>query len=315
MTQRLPIGSLRGRLNYEVKPINELTSGEIQFQTDLDDKTTLGLGINTQFSQEQITKFRASIDHIFEKFRLGVNGDIDTNKDATVGINLTYNFVPKTQKGNYFMTSSATSFNSGQLEIIPYIDTNENGVFDENEKTIEGVTFKNTLRGTKATADESGAALLDGLSVDSINKISIDTKSLPEIYMLPGVDSMDVYGKAGIGGPIYYPITMLGEISGTLNTLLSSSEKKSLSDVEMMLVNADGKVVAQTYSEYDGFFSFQSVPMGQYHIYLPPSPDLAAVYDGPKESETFTLDSGQTEISELGITLAGQSMNVEKAAE
>ncbi len=304
MTKKLSFGNIRGRLNYQIKPANELTSGEVQFQTDLSDRTTLGLGLTSEFTGERTKTFRTTIDHRFDKFRLGALAEYATSNDIRIGMNVTYILVQTTRLGNYKMTSSTTSLNSGQLQLVPFVDANGNGTYDDGEKTIPDVTFKNMNRGTKATSDKDGQAVLDGIGVNSINKVTVDTKTLPDIYMMPAIDGLSVFGKTGTGGPLYYPVSVLGEISGMLQYKDAGTGKTdTLPGIEMMLLDDNEKVVAQTYSEYDGFFTFQSVPMGHYTLYLPSSESLSGKYKGDSPGLEITLDPDNTEQSNLDLLI------------
>ena len=316
---RSSLGLFRGRLNYRLDGSETLDSGEIQFQTNLSPKTFLNLSVNSSFTGTKQQTYSASIDHQFDKFQLGVNGAFTNQSDVRLGMALTYNLIPRSPAGDYYLTGSSRALSSGQLGVMPFLDGNENGTMDEGENPIPGVTLRNLIRGTRSVSDEKGLALIDSLSPGSVNKIQIDAKTLPDIYMTPGKEQIKVFGKTGVHGPLHYPVTLLGEISGTLAAMVADpldptaeAQRTDLTATEILLLNDKDEVVAQAFSEYDGYFTFQSLRMGEYKIYLPPTAKISAISSGERTSKPLRLAPEQTEVSGIDVLLTSDQLLIDE---
>lgn len=309
------LGLWRGRLNYAIDDRDALQSGELGLQTDIGKDLFLNLGFNAQFTGVREKTLTASLDRQFQKFKLGVQTSASTENNYAIGATLTYNLVPTSQSGNYTMSGSTQALYNGTLELIPFVDENGDGAYTPGERTVPDVTFKNRLRGGKAVSDKNGVAALENISPSDINTVTLDVKTLPDIYMAPGREQLRIFGKSGFNGPIYYPISLLGEISGTLLTThpVETAEEQSgvagaLGAIKLVLLDKNDKVVAETYSEYDGYFSFQSLPLGEYRLYIPASPLLDDWYTGARNGPPIALTAKNTEVSTLEVTLSPEAM-------
>lgn len=337
MRYRSDIGLLRGRVNYALDNRDRLQSGEIGLQTNLTPDLFLNVGLNTQFTGTREKTLLASIDRQYKKFKLGFNGSVSTEDEIRLGMVLTYNLIPQLG-GGYMMTGETQLLNSGTLELIPYLDANQDGQFNEGEQQIADVGFRNTLRGITATANDNGVAALEGLVPSLVNSVTIDVKTLPDIYMAPAVDKLRIFGKPGFSGPVYYPVTLFGEISGTLKTMgpmaapvepvqaqplegdavVATQEapveavvppaESALQAIRLVLLDKDDKVVAETYTEYDGFFSFQSLPLGRYRVYVPAGSEIDKWFTGDRTGPEIAITADQTEVGTLEMTITPEAI-------
>jgi hypothetical protein len=304
--RRTSLGMFRGRLNYDLTDSFELSSMDILYQTFLNETTSLNLFATSVFGAEKLNTFSGGITKRFDKFQLSTNASINDDGDMLFGLALSMNFIPQSLTGDYRMTGSPSDLYLGSLEVQPFLDIDEDGVQDENEETVPGVLMRNMLRNTKSVSNENGSATLAGLTPDVVNRITVDAKTLPSIYMTPAKERINVLGRPGIAGPIGYPLILLGEISGMVYAPSKGGDDdalKPLADIEMILLNEENEVVAQTYSEYDGFFIFPSLRMGNYHLYLPPSEGLKAYHNGKGEGPTLTLTPSAPEVADMGVVL------------
>lgn len=295
LRQRTRFGTLRGRLDYDMTDGFELTSADLQYQADINRDFSVNALLSTQLGDNKLTTIGAGLDWRLEKYRLSFNTSVTDDKDFQAGVNLAYNLVPRSLYGNYMMTGRTDDINSGRLLLRPYIDSNQNGIFDEDEKELEDVQFRNLLRGTRSKEDESGLPVLSGLTPNLVNKVMMMPETLPDIYMVPAKDALHVMGKRGVNGPLDYPVLQLGEISGMLYAIDETGKEIALSGVEIVLLDSNGQEVTYAYSEYDGYFSFPSLKMGTYELFFPYSDTLDDYYQGDGEGPTITLTAEQPE--------------------
>lgn len=298
---RSRIGTIRSRLSYTLRDKAALDSSDIQMQTQLSQNIFMNTTLTSQLSGIKSDTLDLGLDWRLDKIRLGINGSASTLGERRVGVNMAYNFIPRALYGDYEITGAGDELSSGRVVIKPFLDKNKNGQWDEGEQLLGGVLFKNMLRGTKATSTPEGSAALSGLSPNIVNRISIDAKTLPDIYMSPVDDTINILGKSGVNGPVYFPISQLGEISGTLTTRNAMGEEITLADVQILLLDENEKVVGETYSESDGFYTLPALPMGKYEMFFPNSEGLNQYYTGDGEGPSFTLEPDTPEISDGDI--------------
>ncbi len=315
--RRIPLGNFRARLNYGLKNPAEFTSADLQLQSRLNDRFTFNGLLSSNFIGDRETTLQAGIDVKFDKFRLGVSGSASTEENYRAGLTLSYNFIPQSLQGNYKMTGDTSDLNTGVLLVRPYLDENQNDMYDDGEKVIEGLEFRNLLSGKRGTVDESGVATLQGLTPAVVNRVRVEPESYPDIYLVADKEEVNVYGKRGIGGPIDFALNKLGEISGSIYVSdPATGGMEGLAGVVLYLLDENGDVYQESYSEFDGFYSFTSVPVGTYRIYFPKSQALVQVTGGrTMTSEPFQLSydaieifDGDFEVSPMGIEPLGDTI-------
>ena len=311
--KRLPWGNMRARMNYRLKEVEEIENIEIQFQNQLAKNIFLTSVLNQTLGDDKETLLSNNISIQLDKVKLGFNSSLSDQGDKRVGVNLAYNFVPQNLQGDYKLTGSGGELNSGRVIIEPFLDKNQNNIKDGDDEILEGVVFKNRLRGSKAVSNAQGQAILPSLSPNLVNSIYADLKTLPDIYMAPTQETIKILGKLGINGPVPYPVHQLGEISGQLKTRDPNTlEIIELADVRILLIDEHGEEVAETYTEYDGFYFFPSLPMGTYEMFFPKAHALDAYYIGQGMGPTFSLGMDNSELLEVDIMVLPEEILFEK---
>jgi len=291
--RRMPIGNFRARMNYNLHTgADVIDSIELQFQNRLTEDIFLNALWTSRFGDNAENILSGGLDIRFEKYRLGVTGSYSDSGDVRAGLNLSYNFVPQSLKGHYQMTGDTADLSSGSLIIKPFLDLNQDGVRDENEPLLPGIAFRNMQRGREAVADEDGMLVLKGISPNQINRIMLQEKSLPDIYMKVPQKELRVLGKQGISGPIEVPVYQTGEISGVVTAYDPRfDEEMPVEELLIQLKNRKGEIVAEAYTEFDGFYVFPSLPVGVYDMFFPQSKTLDRWYVGEGTGPSFELTS------------------------
>jgi hypothetical protein len=290
--RRLPIGNFRGRLNYNLSDAQTLDSIEIQFQNQLSDKMFLNTILNSTFGDTPLNTLSSTLDMTFKKYRLGVTASLNDDGDVRTGVNVAYNLVPQSLKGDYKMSGDAADLSSGNLMIQPFLDTNGNGIRDEGEELVPDVVFRNAQRGIEMAAGPDGMLSMKGISPNAINRILLKEDSLPDIYMRAPKKELRVLGKQGISGPIDFPLVKTGEISGTVTAYNHiDQEETAVENLLIVLKNKQGEEVARVYTEYDGFYVFPSLPIGEYEMFFPKNTTRDKWYVGEGTGPSFKLTS------------------------
>ena len=298
---RTLFATFRGDLNYRFYDPQELMSGTLSMQKDINDKLSLTTTLNHTFGDTPMTILQGSLDWKLEKMSVGLTGSIDDNENKQVGMTLSYNLVPRTITGDYGVAERADDVSTGRLLIRPYVDANGNNKYDEGEPLVKDVEFRNSFRGTSSKSDKDGMAVLPGLAPSLANRVTVDEKSIQDIFLTPVKDELMVLGKSGVNGPVDFAFSKLGFINGILSAVNAEGEVVPLENVHMLLLDKDGKEVAETYTEYDGYYSFDAVPVGRYQMFFPASEELQARYQGDGEGPFIAVSFDAPELNDVNL--------------
>lgn len=307
---RTSFGTLRGRAQYDLQESGEVTSADFHYQLDVTPDFAINSFVTAQLEADKLYTFGAGVDWRRDRYRIGVSGSINDDKDFQIGLTLAYNLVPHDLYGDYVLTGRTDDISTGRLLVQPFIDYNMNGKHDEGEPLVGNVSFKNLLRGTPSTMNDDGLAVVTGISPNLANRIEIESKTLPDIYLHPVAPSISVIGKRGVNGPLDFPLLRLGEINGRLISYDSEGNEVALAETEIILLDPQGREAASSYTEYDGYYNFPSLPLGRYEMYFVQSAALNNFYSGDGEGPIIELTVQQPEI--MGLDFVAKDDRIER---
>jgi hypothetical protein len=197
----------------------------------------------------------------FEKFALTGQMRGTTGGAISAGVSLAFSLGPDPRNGGFRMSSEKLA-SSGQAYALVFQDDNADGIRQPNEKLEKSVELTAGLSGRGLPTDDKGQTVLMGLTPYVPVLIGIDASSLPDPFVQPANSGVVVTPRPGVPVVIELPLVSAGEISGNL----LREGGRTLNGVDIELLDKTGRVVKTTRSEYDGFFLFESVPYGQYHL-------------------------------------------------
>lgn len=146
-----------------------------------------------------------------------------------------------------------------------FLDKNNNGIYDKGEKTLSnvGVMADNVL----FYSNENGEYIAEGLYSSEVIEFKVDRKTIdPMTKYLK--DTLRVKTRKSAGMRIDIPINIVSMIAGNIWNTEDFSEKEFVQYLTMttVLLEKDGKVVAEVDPEFDGMFFFEDIPSGEYKI-------------------------------------------------
>ncbi|MEZ0224935.1 MAG: hypothetical protein ACAH83_10300 [Alphaproteobacteria bacterium] len=294
-------GILHGDLSYHFMHPFELNAGSLTLQKELTRSLTLNAGLGHTFGMSPITTLTTGLDWKLPRVRLGFAGSVDSHKNRQIGVTMTYTLVPQSLSGNYTISGGADDLNTGRLILRPFEDLNGDGIWQAGEPLVKDVAFRNLLRGAESKDAGGGLASLGGLTPNLANRVTADEKSVTDLSLRPAKRQLVVLGRSGVNGPIDFPFSKTGDISGTLLYPGADGQDTPLENIRMLLLRPDGKQVSDTYSEYDGYFAFEGVPLGTYKISFPASPELQAHYAGDGSGPSILVGHEHPDVSDLRV--------------
>ncbi len=242
----------------------------------------------------------------FKQFALTARAEVASDGSVAAGLNAAFSIGPNPRTGGFRIASEKLA-SMGQAYAIVFQDENADGIRQADEPLQKSVELTAGLSGRGAPTDAEGRTIIDGLTPYQPILIGIDGSTLSDPFMQPATDGIVVIPRPGVPLQIELPLVAAGEISGSLRR----ESAGLLAGVEIELVNAAGRVVKTTRSEYDGYFLFESVPYGQYRMRVAV---LTANIVGVQSEllATAELKRGQSTV-DVGVLLAKPALRIAQA--
>jgi hypothetical protein len=159
----------------------------------------------------------------------------------------------------------------GSLVAVAFRDLNGDGQQEANEPPLDGIGFRGGA--SEVRTNDAGMALLTGLGDGRRVQVSMITNSLPDPYMFPSREGVEVVPRPGRTHRSLFPVVATSEVEGHA-IFQGGDAKRPVSNVQLQLVNAKDEVIAAARTEYDGYFFMERVAPGDYRIRI--DPDQAA---------------------------------------
>jgi hypothetical protein len=148
---------------------------------------------------------------------------------------------------------------AGEIEAIVYRDLNDNGVRDAGEPLEKGAVVTTGSTQAESSTNARGSVLVGGLAPFEPIAVGVDVTSLSDPMLVPKTALQVVVPRPGVPAAVQIGLVGGGDIEGAL----VKNGELGLEGVDLELV-ANGKVVAKTRTDFDGFFLFERVAYGDY---------------------------------------------------
>ncbi len=252
---------------------------------------------------------RLALGHTRRFTHFALTGQVEAASDGSVAANLALAFsLGPNPHINGIRVASEKLASSGQAFAIVYQDENADGIRQPSEPVQNAVELTAGLAGRGEPTDALGRTVIDGLQPYEPVLIGIDASSLPDPFVQPATSGIVVTPRPGVPVMIELPLVAAGEISGNLQR----EGGKSLSGVDIELLDKTGRVIKTTRSEYDGFFLFEFVPYGSYRLRIAA---VAAAIVGVDPGLPSLAELGKaTGVVDLGIVTARATQRIASTA-
>lgn len=272
LTQPVMVGDtrLQGRIgrtysrfivDYSVKPIKKLLGYAVEFNR------TLTANLQTELTlrnvrENNLTSGELGLSWNSDRFSINSNMSYDSEENWRFGLFSRFSFGYSAKNNNYFLSQRSLA-KTGSLMVQVYLDQNNNGVMDNGEHGVAGIKVKGLQNYRQAITDNSGVALLTGMTANRTTDIVIDPDSFPDPFFVTANNGFSITPRAGFVEYMNIALNNSSEIEGTVY-----QEKNGQSKVQpfatVNLLDEQGKQVAQTQAAYDGYYLFTDLRPGQY---------------------------------------------------
>lgn len=191
-------------------------------------------------------------------------------------------------------------------KVFVFLDSNDNGVFDKDEHTLEGISFSvNGHRYPKST-DHNGKLFIPNISPHTLTNIELDISSLNNPLHFPKKKGVSLYPSIGKVYKFNFPIIATKEVAGYVY-LIKDNTKKIMPGIKIELLDHKNNVIKKSFTLGDGFFLLDKIPHGHY-ILRPSNSQLSnlKLTSQPKELPLIIKESDDY-IENIKFTLSSKN--------
>ena len=240
---------------------------------------------------------RARISHVrrIDTMALSVTGEAATDGSVAVGFNVNVSLDP----GRGLNLSRQPLAAAGAVRARVYRDRNDNGVRDPSEPFEKGVFVTTGTRVAAKPTDHRGMALVGGLATYMPIPVGIDASGLEDPNLVPKKALQVVVPRPGV--PVEVEIGLVG--GGEIEGALVKSGGIGFEGLTLELVDENGRVVATTQTDYDGYFLFERAAYGRYTIRVAEASAVAAkILPNLNASAEVTEDHSTARMGSIPVT-------------
>lgn len=280
---------LRGTTSMDVAPTARFRQAEVSAYWSTSDTVDWEGALGYDGAERRA---RARVSHIrrFNTMAVTLTGEAASDGSVAAGVALNFSLDPM----HGFRLSRQPLANAGAIHARVYRDLNDNGLHDLAEPFEKGALVTTGSRLSERATGADGAVLVGGLTSFTPVTVGIDQSSLSDPMLVPRKALQVIVPRPGVPADVEIGLVGGGDIEGAL----VKSGGLGFEGLALELVDAAGKVVATTQTDFDGFFLFERVPYGKYSIRIArASADAANV---PSELNLTVTISSDKSVARLG---------------
>ena len=253
----------RGNINYSIDPDNKIDGAIVTIDPGRYRDYRLTVGITHSLNPDLTALFfganKTAGDY---NLNLGARYNSDDEIVLEAGISVSLGQEPRSQQ---WYADARTSASSGSASALVFLDTNQDGIFNEGDEALEGIGFRLNEGYNSLRTDENGIAFLTGLPAHQQVNLSIAPETLVDPLWTVAQKGVSVVPRQGHTMMLDFPVLLSGEIDGTAYVEKDGS-LFGVGRVIVELVDSNNRVVKTTTTAYDGFYVISSIPMGRYYL-------------------------------------------------
>ena len=258
---------LRGTLNYEMKPRDELTNAALTMDVRQLGVYQLSLTVNHSLDLDT-TQYTVSASKPVGNYALTLLGRYATNDSYEIGLafNISLGQDPRTSNWEF---DARTMASLGSVSAQVFLDTNQDGLLDEDEEPLSNVAFDINGGRQRIRTNDEGVAFITGLPAHTPANIEVAKDTLEDPLWLSTIDGVRVVPRPGQPIQLEFPVFMTGEVDGTV-LFERDGSLTGAGRVDLQLLDQRGRVIQTIQTAFDGFFVFSNVPVGKYQLRVAP---------------------------------------------
>jgi len=255
--------NFRGSMSYQISPNSELSATTFTMDGIKWRDYHISTGVS-HVTQNNINEIFFNMSRALGAYSLGASARYATGGIFALDMTFSISLGREPRSGNWVPEYRPIA-SQGAMSIQVFVDENNNGIKDPNEKGIEGAKININGSNFKQVANADGIIFVTGIEPYRELDIDVAVESLRDPLWQSAVKGKRVSLRPGYAAQIDFPVIITGEIDGTASVKLGS-EQREVSGVVIELVNLEGKVLQTAKTAYDGFYLFSKIPTGKYQV-------------------------------------------------
>jgi hypothetical protein len=255
--------SLSGNVNYSLQSDQTFNSANATLRWRISDRLFSNLGFTRQFSQTQLTQLNYDLSWKNKGYDLAFNTSITSNDYFSVGLSISTS-VGYEKSGEGFYMSSENLANRGRIAVNTFIDDNNNQRLDIEESIIENVRFNGI---EPSPQDTQHRILLNNIPSRYPYQLLTRDFQIDNPDLTPTIEKYEIYTHPGSHIELNIPMIVTGDIEGSIVAIVDGKEM-GVQGITIELLRPNNSLVKKTLSEFDGYYSFLFVAVGQYRVVI-----------------------------------------------
>ncbi len=170
-------------------------------------------------------------------------------------------------KNKYVAFRNRGSVGRGGAIIIPFLDINCNGIMDEGESAISGISAR--VSGGISKFDEKSSTIrVTDLEPYTVYNIEVSANSTENISWQIPFKVIGVEAEPNKMKRVEIPVFPLGEVSGMVYIKQGRGPENGLGRMIVDIYSSDGRKIKSLLSEPDGYYSYLGLKPGEYYVSL-----------------------------------------------
>ncbi|MFA7585694.1 MAG: carboxypeptidase-like regulatory domain-containing protein [Novosphingobium sp.] len=257
---------LRGNGRFRLSgPEQGLDVAEVTAERALGLKSSVR-GSATYQARDDSVDFAVGLVRHFRKFALRADARYSTRGSAGLGLSLAMSLGRDPVEGGWRLSANKLA-QHGEAAVTVYRDENGDGLRQSDEEAVEGVEIAINRGLEQKRTNAAGRTLVNGLRPFARVLVNVDAGSIDDPLLMPKGRGVVLIPRPGVVAELELPLAPTGEVEGAIH----GPDGEPRGGISLELVDGQGLVVAQTATEFDGYFLFDRVVYGRYRLRIAPA--------------------------------------------
>ncbi len=252
--------SVRGQLDYLLTASQPLRQISASMNWELTPRINNNLTISKRLADD-MSMFVSNLLSVRIRdydMTFSVNSDFEGDWSVGAGFSIAFGYDRHTKS---MITDIGGLANTGRATMNLFVDEDNDGIRDPHEEPVAWASY----RDQETVPEFPGVLPLTALPSSRAVQFDMQHLKVDDPFLMPRAQMYELHTHAGSDVSFDVALVMTGDIEGVV-VAGATGAGQAARGVTVTLHDAEGREVARTRSEFDGFYSFTGVPSGDYEV-------------------------------------------------
>lgn len=286
----------RAAANFEVEngEDNETELESIYLNATWRHPNRIYSSFSAQYDNDDTYLLSSNVSVRRNKYNLVMGTSYSSENKWQVSAGITFNLDYDYHNGRFNMQSEYSAATSS-LDLLTFIDNNQNARFDSYDEPLENVQFGIKPYWRDVRSNSKGLSYLPGVGQRAPVRVYFNTQETKAPNLRPVHDNFRIYSHAGGVTALQVPFNYATIVDGII---ADESEGKVANFVPIEILNAESKVIKEQLTDIENYFYFEGLWPGSYTIRVAPQYLADNQLEAFPKSQRFTLN-GYDDVIEI----------------